>query len=285
MQSDHKPLESSMKKDLVDVSVRLQRLMMRLLKYDQMEVVFKPGNQMLVADCLSSSQMKETEEDRDLTKAIHGVIKRACMAEDKEGEDEGLMRVCRYVEEEWPVYHKMDDFSQEFYNLKDHLHYENGILFYGDRMVVSKRLQSSICKQAHMAHLGVEKTLNRAKTLYFWLGMNEEIKKEVEMCRVCEKFQRLNQKETLKQDEVPEYPFNRVVIDICYWNGKEYLVVYDEYSNYVTVHELGSKAVQEIVRKLRATFSAVGYPTVIRADNSPFNSNEFRQFASECCSI
>lgn len=33
-ESDHKPLESLMKKDLDDVPMRLQRLMLKLLKYD-----------------------------------------------------------------------------------------------------------------------------------------------------------------------------------------------------------------------------------------------------------
>lgn len=44
MQSDHKPLESLLKRKLTDVSVRLHKLMMKLLKYDHMEVVFRPGN-------------------------------------------------------------------------------------------------------------------------------------------------------------------------------------------------------------------------------------------------
>lgn len=70
-------------------------------------------------------------------------------------------------------------------------------------------------------------------------------------------------------------------MDMCYWQGREYLVLYDAYSNYLTVHALETKSVREVIRKLKETFGAVGYPTVIRSDNSPFNSNEFREFARE----
>lgn len=288
VESDHRPLESLMKKDLVDVSVRLQRLMMRLLKYDQMEVTFKPGKEMLIADCLSRAQVSDTEEDNDLTKAIHAIIKEACIVENNfqyykqvMEEDEKLKKVCNFVEEEWPSFHKLDLFSQQFYKIRHELHYEKGVLLYGDKMVIPQGLQSKIRKQVHSNHLGIEKTVNRAKELYFWIGMAKEIKEEVQTCRVCEKFQRMNQKETLIQDELPMYPFHRVGMDMAYWRGENYLVLYDAYSNFLVVRKLASKGVAEVIRVLKEVFATVGYPTTIRSDNSPFNSYEFKEFATE----
>lgn len=40
VQSDHKPLESLMERDIDDVAMRLQRMMMKLLKYSKMKVAF-----------------------------------------------------------------------------------------------------------------------------------------------------------------------------------------------------------------------------------------------------
>lgn len=90
-----------------------------------------------------------------------------------------------------------------------------------------------------------------------------------------------SQKETLPQDEIPEYPFFGVGLDMCHWQGREYLVMYDGYSNYLTVQELENKSVREAIVKLQKTFGEVGYPTTTRADNSPFNNYEFREFARE----
>lgn len=62
VQSDHKPLKSLVLRDIDDVTVRLQRMFMRPLRYPKMEVVYKPGGEMLVADCLSRAQLKDCKE-------------------------------------------------------------------------------------------------------------------------------------------------------------------------------------------------------------------------------
>lgn len=52
VQSDHKPLESIFKKDSHKVTMRLQRLRMRLLRYN-LSIVYTPGKEMFIADTLS----------------------------------------------------------------------------------------------------------------------------------------------------------------------------------------------------------------------------------------
>jgi hypothetical protein len=63
VQSDHKPLESIFKKDLHKVTMRLQRLRLRLLKYD-LSIVYTPGKDMHIADTLSRDFLS-TEDDKD----------------------------------------------------------------------------------------------------------------------------------------------------------------------------------------------------------------------------
>ena len=45
VESDHKPLETIVKKELVNAPKRLQRMMLQLQKYD-FEVVYKRGQEM-----------------------------------------------------------------------------------------------------------------------------------------------------------------------------------------------------------------------------------------------
>ena len=52
VETDHKPLESIFKKSLISAPKRLQRMMLRLQKYD-LEVNYKKGSQMYLADTLS----------------------------------------------------------------------------------------------------------------------------------------------------------------------------------------------------------------------------------------
>lgn len=288
VESDHKPLESLMKRDIDDVAIRLQRMMMKLLKYAKMTVTFKPGREMLIADCLSRAQVDDVEEDIEITTAVHSVIMRACVSEDNLSyyrevfdQDERLLKIRTFVEGKWPGYHKLDSFSQEWYKYKDELRYENGVLFYKDRMVIPELLKNKICKSLHESHLGIEKTSARARELYFWKGMGEDIRNIVEGCKVCAQFHRNNQKEPLIQDTIPRYPLQRVGIDLFELGRKDFIAVYDAYSNYLAVRPLESKSAEHIVSKLESLFDQIGYPTTISSDNNPFNSGIFVKFARD----
>ena len=52
VQSDHKPLENIVRKPLLSAPERLQRMMMRIQKYD-VDVVYLPGKDMVLADTFS----------------------------------------------------------------------------------------------------------------------------------------------------------------------------------------------------------------------------------------
>lgn len=81
--SDHKPLESLVKREIDDVTVRLQRMFMQLLKYPGMSIEYKPGKEMLVADCLSRASLTEVDPDyKKLTDMIHLIVRRVCLSKD-----------------------------------------------------------------------------------------------------------------------------------------------------------------------------------------------------------
>lgn len=183
---------------------------------------------------------------------------KACVSEDNLtyyrevfAKDALLMKICSFIQDKWPGYHKLDSLSQEFYKLKDELRYENGVLFYQDRMVIPELLQSKICKALHSSHLGIEKTCARARELYFWKGMSDDIRMVVEGCKVCVQFRRNNQKAPLIQDTLPTYPLQRVGIDLFELGRKDFVSVYDAYSNYLSVRQLKSKSASHVVEKVR----------------------------------
>ena len=66
VQTDHKPLEVIFKKPLHQISPRLQRMMLRLQKYD-LDVKYVKGKYLHVADALSRAHMDDATEDIDST--------------------------------------------------------------------------------------------------------------------------------------------------------------------------------------------------------------------------
>ena len=57
VESDHKPLESILKKSLLSAPKRLQRMMLRLQKFE-LEAVYKKGPLMFMADTLSRATLE-----------------------------------------------------------------------------------------------------------------------------------------------------------------------------------------------------------------------------------
>ena len=71
-ETDHKPLESLATKPIHAVPERLQRMMLRLQKYD-LNIKFKKGSMMYLADTLSRAYLKSSSLPSPKTDFFHEV--------------------------------------------------------------------------------------------------------------------------------------------------------------------------------------------------------------------
>ena len=60
----------------------------------------------------------------------------------------------------------------EYWNHRDELSVDDGLIFRGQTLIVPRRLRAEILLQVHKGHLGITKTLERAKDSLFWPGMS-----------------------------------------------------------------------------------------------------------------
>ena len=61
IETDHKPLESIAKKNLNDVPQRLQRMLLRIQRYNTI-IQYKPGKELFITDTLSCAARKCASE-------------------------------------------------------------------------------------------------------------------------------------------------------------------------------------------------------------------------------
>jgi hypothetical protein len=111
--------------------------------------------------------------------------------------------------------------------------------------------------------------------------MNNEITLMVENCKLCAKYQPAKQKEPLILHSIPKTPFAKLGMDILEHLKKDYLVIMDYYSKWLEVVPLQHKTAREIITKCEAVFTTHGIPSEVIADNVPFGSAEFREFAKK----
>lgn len=227
IESDHKPLESIVRKPLALVPPRLQRFLLRLQKYDVV-IKYRPGKELLIADTLSRAYLNQTGDDKlcEETEAfVHMLTANLPMTDQKLLEfqnatkDVCLQNLLKLVQGGWP-----ENRSEVIANVRSYweyqgeLHYADGLLFRGERLIVPQSLRKQMLSKIHEGHLGVIKCKSRARETMFWPGMSAQIKDVISKCDICQTYQNSNQKEPLKLHEVPLRPWQKVGMDLFHFS-------------------------------------------------------------------
>lgn len=288
VESDHQPLTSIVQKPIGKITTRLQRMLLKLLKYD-FTIKYVPGSQMYLADTLSRASMKETGgDDPEMLNVVHSVSKLLPMSESRfkqfqkaTEEDKELQMLFEYFKKGWPEKKVVQKNLLPYYKVKNDLYCIDGLVFLNDKIIVPTILRQDMLMLIHEAHLGITKCKSRARELMYWPGISRDIENLINKCSICEKFQKSQTKEPLENHELPSRPFQRIGIDIMYLNNTDYLVIIDYYSKWIEISKIDNKSSGEIICKLEVVFARFGIPETIICDNVPFNSYQFRNFGKE----
>ena len=291
VESDHKPLESIATKALAAAPPRLQRMLLQLQKYD-IKIVHVPGKKIPVADTLSRQVIIEDdsgcEEFKDIEAQVHCIttslpINDSKMEEVRQAtaDDQQLRRLKQVILDGWPANRQnCDKHLLEFWNFRDELTEIDGIIFKGTKIFIPQALRQMMLDKLHVDHLGEEKTQQRARGIFFWPGMTNDIKQKIATCQICATHRSSNQKEPMLSHELPTRPWQKVATDLFSWEGRQFLVTVDYYSRFFEIDELNTTTSSAVIRKLSTHFARYGIPEALISDNGPqFSSDEFTRFA------
>ena len=287
-ETDHKPLVSLHKKNLCDLTPRLQRMMLRLRSYD-LKLEFKPGKYLIVADTLSrafdrSVKKSNTEEE---IKAHVDMIRQNAQVGDPMWEkiathtkdDEELKDVLNAVHFGWESDHAQS--LKPYYHFRGDITEIDGVLVKGPK-VIPKTLQGDMLKKIHEGHQGIEKCQARARQVMYWPNINNDIENHIGRCGTCQKHRYKQAKEPMEQHEIPEKPWRKIGADLFTLFGKNFLVVVDYTSNYPEVAKLEDLSSTNTISHMKSIMARHSLPSVVVSDNGPqFSSREFRQFAMQ----
>ena len=298
VETDHKPLESIFRKPLNDAPPRLQRMLLKLTKYD-LDVRYVPGKQQVLSDCLSRAALRDTEPVSQPEDVIGvNLIEKLGFEDntlkrfrDTSCVDETSQVVMDYVLKGWPTEkEQVDELAREYWNYREELSVEDGLLFKSDRIVVPRALRAEVLDEIHGAHMGESKSLCFARDYVFWPSMTAQIKDKVSSCAICNAFRNRQQRESLYPHDIPGLPWQVVGTDLCEFAGQTYLLVTDFYSKYFEIDVLRQTTATCLINNLKKIFARFGIPDEVVSDNGSqysntrnlFNStHEFKQFAKE----
>ena len=286
--TDHKPLEQIFKKPLAAAPMRLQRMLLAIQWYD-LEIQYRKGKDMQLPDTLSrayitSSQGKTEVEDLNTVKMadyLNITEERYRQFQDRTKEE--LSELYQTIKDGWPEQkNKLDVKVTPYFESRSELTVSDGIIYKGLRLVVPKSLRGDMLKLIHMNHLGIMKCKQRAREVFYWPSMNNDIEETIRNCEKCAEFQNKQTSEPLKPTPLPEFPFAEISVDIFEFQSHQYLITVDYYSRFIQTEKLSNLRSGTVIETLKHQFSVHGIPVKIKSDcGTQFTSQDFQHFCKD----
>ena len=300
--TDHKPLISLFSPNKATPALatnRLARWALTLSQYDYLieyRQLTKHGNADALSRLPSGSDpafyKKEGGENMDSIFTIKTTSRQirptdARVVAKESAKDPVVSAVMEYCKEGWPN-NKHRRVSKEssmssFKQRKDSLSCESGCLFYGSRLVIPLKLQSSVLQILHQGHFGMQRMKQLSRTAVYWPGLDAQIMDTCRSCHACMEHQNNPPQALIHPWMMPEKCWSRVHIDQAVnFMGHTWLVLVDAYSKYPIVHATSSTSSKATIQLLEEDFAHFGFPHTIVSDNATsFTSEEFQEWCSE----
>ena len=243
-------------------------------------------------DCQESHQHQEnlTRSEIDLPILQVNVI-RATMEEQDVAElqretasDPELQAVARAITNGWPTLRKQaHPILHDYWNYRDELSIDNGILTKNQKIIVPKTLQRKYLDKIHSGHQGIQRSLQKAREYVFWVNYTKHIKETIEKCSLCqENSAALNTEKFKYISTVPPHPWHTLGTDLFYFRKQDFLVLIDYFSKFLIVRKLPNSTSNAVVKELGLIFTEFGTPFILRSDNGPcYISQEFQFFLKD----
>ena len=193
-------------------------------------------------------------------------------------QDTQLTRLSRYINTGFPCEKKnLPTDLQEFWNYRDTLSIENGLLTCGSRILVPHEMRTEMLQYIHEGHQGKERCLLRARNTVFWPKITYDIQELIERCIICQEHGK-SQSIIGTTQELPPFPWHTLATDIFYWKRMDFLIVADVFSKYFLVRKLANSSSAAVCAEIATIVTELGLPHIIRSDKGPcYNSKEFQQ--------
>ena len=242
--TDHQPLETIFKKPLSKDPRRLQRMMLKLQRY-QFTVRYKKGKELYVADTLSraavtghpSSTAKQecevfrleiAEMDLEPNQVTPDTLKRIRRETAK---DPVLAPLHMVIMNGWPSERKETPEPLRLYwNFRDEISVYDGVLYRSHQVIVPAVLRDKMLQKIHKAHQGADSSIRRARESLFWPGMQAAIREKCLSCGLCAQYLSERPQEPMRSHDIPTRPWSKISADLFQLDGSNYLVMVDHYS-------------------------------------------------------
>ena len=195
--------------------------------------------------------------------------------------DPTLQKLTEYINKDWPDRQNTHHLAQPYYNIRDELSINSGLILKGNRIIVPQSMQKEIMKSLHIGHPGITKVKSRTRTTVYWPGINNQLDDLSRTCHQCQEFQNRQPSEEPLHHEVPDTPWTKVATDLFHLFKKTYLLVLDYTTNFFEISELPNVESPTVIKHMKSILARYGIPKEI-SDNGPeYSAKAFQSFCND----
>ena len=255
LETDQKPLEAILSKNLNQAKPRLQRILIRTFPYN-FKIRYIPGPTNQITDCLSrlgvqkdsiSLPKLQVNQITSQLKAWNDSLHKIRLATQL---DDNLAILKHIIQQGWPkTVKEVPQEIQKYWTFHEELTIEDRLILKGTRIMIPDKMREDILKQIHEGHLGLNKCQMRAKETVYWPGLNDQLENLILNCQLCLKYSKAKNKSmppTALGHEVPTVPWSKVATDIFHYESQPYLLIVDYTSRFPILRRLKSMSAQNI---------------------------------------
>ena len=155
----------------------------------------------------------------------------------------------------------------------------DGVALFRGRVVIPEVLRDQTLQALHLAHQGESGMHLRMQESNWWPNITRDIATTRATCSTCHKNAPTQLPLPPVQPQVPQYPFQLICSDYFHFEGHNYLVIVDRYSNWPVLKKCKSDTADELVTCLREYFTTYGVPEQITSDGgSAYLAETMQQF-------
>lgn len=295
LQTDHKPLERLFgeKAEIPKLAAsRLIRWAIQLSAFDY-TLTYVPGSQNCIADALSrlpipgsptTFELRASQSVQQIvTESLENFSLTRNILRVRTQRDHILQTVACYMSTSWPQSSNLPADLVPYYDKKDVLTFEKGILMFGQRVVIPESLKQIVLQKLHFTHPGISAAKSLARATVWWPKCDFDIETFVKNCSHCQKHGPREPQTPLNLWNTPEKPWDRLHIDFTGpFEGHYWFVVIDAYSRWLEIFPMSNATTCNTIQLLRLLFCRFGVPRQIVSDNgAQFTSHDFKNFCSQ----
>ena len=261
---------------MVEISPRIQRLVVRSFPYQPFNVQYRKGVEIPLADALSRVTPLPMEEDgiqlpiitvNLVTANIPYSSNELDIICEETRKDPTIKILMHYISTGWPCEcRRLPQELHLYWSFREDLYVKEGLVTKSSRLLIPSRLRWKVMEQIHDGHQGIEKCMLKARESMFWPEISDDIQETVERCGICQSTFRAV-KPVGNVSEIPPHTWHTLGTNLFYGNKMYYLVVGDYFSKFLLVKKIPNASTHSVIKELGMIFTEFAHPFVLKSDN------------------